>query len=62
MADGKIYIGNEDGEMVVLKEGNEAKVIATNLMPRAIFGTAAAANGVLYFADTMRLYAVRQGK
>ncbi len=60
LADGKIYIGNEDGFMTVLKAGKEydedAMVEIDMISP--IYSSAIAANGVLYVATHTHLFAV----
>lgn len=59
VADGKVYIRNEDGDVVVLKAGKQKQVLATNTLPGLIHGSVVAANGVLYIAGEKRLYAIR---
>ncbi len=40
--DGKVYIGNEDGDIVIMQAGKEKKVLATINMGSAVYGTAGA--------------------
>ncbi|MHC4798373.1 MAG: outer membrane protein assembly factor BamB family protein [Planctomycetota bacterium] len=56
--DGKIYIANEDGEVMVFKQGQEAVLLASNSLPGSVHGSAVVANGVLYVSDSRRLYAI----
>jgi len=58
--DDKIYIANEDGEVMVFKQGKKAVLLAKNTMPGSIHGSAGVANGVLYLADRSHLYAIAQ--
>ena len=58
VADGKVYIGNEDGDITVFQHGRERKVLAVNAMKETVYSTAVAANGALYVADRTRLYAI----
>lgn len=58
VADGKIYVCNEDGEVVVLRAGRELEHLATNTLPGLSHGTVVAANGVLYVAGDYRLHVV----
>lgn len=57
-ADSKLYVRNEDGEVVVLATGREKKVLATNAMPDLAHGTVVAANGRLYIGGQTKLYAL----
>jgi len=61
VVDGKVMIGDEEGKVVVLKEGKEKKVLATNDMDGAVYTTPVAANGVLYVANRQKLYASQEG-
>ncbi|HSI63597.1 MAG TPA: PQQ-binding-like beta-propeller repeat protein, partial [Candidatus Saccharimonadia bacterium] len=61
VADGKVYIGNEEGELFVLAEGKEMKELAVIEFPAPILGGVSAANGVLYVASHTHLYAFKQG-
>jgi len=56
--DGKVYVGNEDGDITVFKHDRHAKVLATNAMDETVYGTAVAANGVLYIGTRTQLYAI----
>ncbi|HEX7898320.1 MAG TPA: PQQ-binding-like beta-propeller repeat protein [Planctomycetota bacterium] len=58
VADGKIYLRNEDGEVVVMKAGREKKLLATNELPGLAHGTVTAANGALYVAGGTKLYVI----
>jgi len=58
VADGKVYLGNEDGDVIVLKHGKQVKVLATNAMNDTVYGTVVAANGALYIVTRTRLYAI----
>ena len=58
VADGKVYVRNLDGDVVVFKTGRKKKVLATNTLPGLQHGTVVAAGGVLYIAGANRLYAV----
>ena len=46
--DGKIYIASENGNIVVLSEGPELKVLAINDMGDPVLGTPAIADGALF--------------
>ena len=66
VADGKVYIGNEDAELVILKadagtEG-EAEELGVVQFHSPVFSSAVAANGVLYIQTQNHLYAFEQGE
>jgi outer membrane protein assembly factor BamB len=59
VADGKVYVRDGDGEVVVLQAGREKKLLAKNgELPGLEHGTVVAANGVLYIAGKNKLYAI----
>lgn len=58
VVDGKIYIGDEDGDVCILALGKEKKVLKEINMGAAIYTTPSPANGVLYIATRSKLYAI----
>ena len=58
IADGKMFIGNEDGILTVFATGKELKMLAEIECESTIYGTPAIANGVLFINDNRRLYAI----
>ena len=62
VVDGKVYLGDEDGEVVVLKHGKEMEELATNDMGDSVYTTPVAANGVLYISSRDTLFAIVQGE
>jgi len=58
VADGKVYIPNEDGDVWVLEHARQAKVLKKNAMNESVHSTVTAANGTLFIATQTRLYAV----
>lgn len=60
VVDGKVMVGNEDGELVILATGKEKKEITTIEFPTPIFATPLVANGVLYVMTETHLYAFQQ--
>jgi hypothetical protein len=57
-ADGKIYLSNEDGEMIVVKAGTEFEQIATNGMGELLMATPALSEGVMYVRAASHLFAI----
>ena len=62
VADGKVYLGDEDGDVIVLQAGKELKKLAEINMGSSVYGTPVAANGVLYIMTRSELYAIAAGK
>ena len=60
VADGKIYVRNGDGEVVILQAGRKKKLIRTNSLPDLFQGTPVFSHGVLYLATESRLYAIKE--
>ncbi len=60
VADGKVYLGDEDGDIIVLRAGREMEELAEMNLGNAVYGAAVAANGVLYINSRSDLYALEQ--
>jgi outer membrane protein assembly factor BamB len=60
VADGKVYVGDEDGDLVVLaaKGGPKAEVLSETNVGAPVYGTAIVANGTMYFMSQTHLFAV----
>lgn len=58
VAEGKVYLGDEDGDVVVLQTGKELKKIAELNMANSVYSSPVAANGVFYITTTSALYAI----
>lgn len=56
--DGKIYLGDEDGDVAVLQTGKQMKLIAEMNMGSSVYCTPVPANGVLFIANRNQLYAI----
>jgi outer membrane protein assembly factor BamB len=61
-ADGKIYLGTDDGIVWVFAHGKDKKVLAQNDMVTAVRATPVAANGMLYVMTENKLYAIANKK
>lgn len=55
-ADGKIYIGDMDGRMIVLESGPEWRVLASNDLGEEIWASPAIVEGHLYVRTKTRMY------
>ena len=58
VADGKVYIGDEDGDLAILKTGKEKELIFETNMGSAVYTTPVAKDGVLYIASRNTLFAI----
>jgi outer membrane protein assembly factor BamB len=59
VADGKVYLGDEDGDVVVLQHGKEKKVLAEMNMGSAVYATPVPANGVLFINNRNEMFALK---
>lgn len=57
--DGKVYLGTEDGTMVIVKAAKTLEVVNEIDMGAAIYSSAVVSNGVLYVGTMSHLYAVQ---
>ncbi len=58
VADGKVYLGNDDGDVLVFRHARQRELLAVNTMKQAVCSTAVAANGTLYITTRQHLYAI----
>jgi outer membrane protein assembly factor BamB len=56
--EGKIYLGDEDGDVVLMQAGKEKKVLAEINMGSSVYSTPVPANGVLFITNRNQLYAL----
>jgi outer membrane protein assembly factor BamB len=61
IVDGKLYLGDEDGDIVVMQPGREAKVIAEMNMGSSVYATVVPANGALFVMNRNQLWALAEG-
>jgi len=59
-ADGKVYVGTEDGDLIVLDASKTMKVIAKTDVHSPIYSTPVMANGMMFLATPTHLYAVQK--
>jgi outer membrane protein assembly factor BamB len=62
IADGKIYLGTGEGDVVVFALSKQKQLLAKNEMGNPIFTAPAVADNVLYFATRSHLVAIRAVK
>jgi outer membrane protein assembly factor BamB len=56
--DGKVYLGDEDGDVKVLEASKVEKVIATMNMGSSVYSTPVPANGALFIVNRNQLIAL----
>jgi len=61
-ADGKIYLANEDGEILVVAAGQKFSHLATNTMGELLMATPALSDGVMYVRSANSLFAIGRKK
>ena len=65
VADGKVYLGDEDGDVAILKAGKgkdgEPELLEELNMGSSVYTTPVVKNGVLYIASRNKLFALKQG-
>ena len=57
-ADGKMYLSNEDGDMLVVRAGSTFQHIATNSLGELLMATPAFSGGVMYVRGASSLFAI----
>jgi outer membrane protein assembly factor BamB len=57
VADGKVYIGDEDGDVAVFAASKEKKLLSEVNLGAPAYSTPVVANGVLYIASNSHLFA-----
>jgi outer membrane protein assembly factor BamB len=61
-SDGKIYLSNEDGEILVVSAGEKFNHLATNSMGELLMATPALSDGVMYVRSAASLFAIGRKK
>ena len=58
VVDGKVYLADEDGDVVVMQHGKELKVLSEMNMGSAVYATVVPANGTLFVNNRSQLFAL----
>jgi outer membrane protein assembly factor BamB len=58
VADGRVYLGDEDGDVAILQAGRVKKVLGEMAMGSSVYSTPVPANGVLFIVNRNQLYAL----
>jgi outer membrane protein assembly factor BamB len=59
IVDGKVYAGDEDGEVAVFKLSKEMELINENKCGNSVYSTPIVANDVLYIMNKSKLFAIK---
>jgi outer membrane protein assembly factor BamB len=59
--DGKVYLGDEDGDITILNADKTLKVISENNMGSSVYSTPVPAHGTLFIVNRNQLIAVAEG-
>lgn len=62
VADGKVYVGDEDGELLIFNASKEKKLLNTVTFNDPIYSTPVASGDTIYLATTSQLYALGKTK
>lgn len=60
VADGKVYLGDEDGDVAIMKAGKKFELINEINMGSAVYTTPVAKDGVLYIGTRNTLFAIKK--
>jgi outer membrane protein assembly factor BamB len=58
VVDGKVYLGDEDGDVVILQHGKEKKVLGEMNMGSAVYATIVPAHGMIILNNRSQLFAI----
>jgi outer membrane protein assembly factor BamB len=61
IADNKVYIGDEDGDITIFELSKDLNIIAELNVGSAVYTTPIAANGRIYIANRNRLFCIEEG-
>jgi outer membrane protein assembly factor BamB len=59
--DGKVYLGDEDGDVTIINADRTMKLVAENNMGSSVYSTAVPANGALFLVNRNQLFAIAEG-
>ena len=61
IVDGKVYVGDEDGDITVFELSKELNVLAENNMINSLYTTPVVASDTLFIANKSTLIALKSG-
>jgi outer membrane protein assembly factor BamB len=60
VVDGKVYVGDEDGDITVCKHGKKLDILSEVNMGNSVYSTPVVANNTLFIANKTHLFAIQQ--
>jgi outer membrane protein assembly factor BamB len=60
LVDGRVYLTDEDGDVLVMAHGKEKKMLAETNMGSAVYSTIVPANGTLFLNNRSQLFAIAE--
>ncbi|MFN0122829.1 MAG: PQQ-binding-like beta-propeller repeat protein [Blastocatellia bacterium] len=61
VAEGHVYLGDEDGDIVILQHGKEKKILKEMNMGSSVYSSPVPANGALFLMNRNQLFALQTG-
>ena len=61
IVDGKVYLGDEDGDVTIFQHGREKKVLGEVNMGSSVYSTVVTSNGAMFVMTRNNLFAIAQG-
>ena len=61
VVDGKVYVGDEDGDVCVFASDRKLKLLSEVNVGAPVYSTAIVANGTLYLGSQTHLFAIAEG-
>lgn len=61
IVDGKVYVGDEDGDITVFELSDKMKILAENKMMSSVYSTPIVANNTLFISNKNTLIAIKEG-
>ena len=61
VVDGRLYLGDEDGDVVIMQAGKTKKLLGEMRMDSSVYSSAVPANGALFLSTRNKLYALAEG-
>jgi hypothetical protein len=61
IVDGKVYIGDEDGDITIFELSKKMKILAENNMINSVYSTPIIGNNTLFISNKSTLFAIKDG-
>lgn len=61
IVDGKVYIGDEDGDITIFELSKKMNILAENNMVNSVYSTPVVANDTLFISNKSTLFAIKEG-